>query len=255
MENKVTINIVDDIARIEINRPEALNALNRSIVDELDELFDQIKDNNDVRLLIIGGTKNFAAGADIKQMVDCTATEAGKFLFSGTFNKLESLEIPTIAVIDGYALGGGFELALACDLRLASIEAKIGFPETGIGIMPGAGGTVRLPKLIGEGKAKELIFLGTILTGEEAEKIGMVNKAVPAEELKEEAERWAAKLIKKAPCGLAAAKRMVADADKLDKKSAIELEAERWAALFNTDDQKEGMKAHLEKRKPVYLGR
>jgi len=140
MENKVTINIVDDIARIEINRPEALNALNRSIVDELDELFDQIEDNNDVRLLMIGGTKNFAAGADIKQMVDCTATEAGKFLFSGTFNKLESLEIPTIAVIDGYALGGGFELALACDLRLASIEAKIGFPEMGIGIMPGAGG-------------------------------------------------------------------------------------------------------------------
>lgn len=254
MAKKITLQIKGQIALIQINRPEVLNALNREIIDDLDEMIEQIKEDKSIEVLIIGGTENFAAGADIKQMVECNPAQAAKFLFSYTYNKVEDLRIPTIAAIDGYALGGGLELALTCDLRIATKEAKMGLPETGIGIMPGAGGTVRLPRTVGMSKAKEMVFLGALISGEEAERIGLVNKVVEKDELMPTAMKWAEKLTQRAPIAISVAKSMLEDGMKTEIKSGVDLEAERWSNLFYTYDQKEGMRAFNEKRKPVYKG-
>lgn len=248
--------IENNIAILSIDRPKALNALSRSIVDEIEKVVDEIADNKDVRVLIIHSDKNFAAGADIGGMVDCDCEGAKAFAFSSTFNKIENLKIPTIAAIEGYALGGGLELALTCDLRIASEDAKMGFPEINLGIFPGAGGTIRAPKLIGIAKAKELILMGGTIDANEAEKIGLVNKVAKSEEIMEVAMKWASKLSQKAQIALKLAKETINEGFKSqDIKAGIALEGENWATLFNTEDQKEGMKAFLEKRKPEYTGK
>lgn len=255
MEKNIVFELVNNVGTIKINRPEAYNALNQKIVHELDEIIEQVRENDSIKVLIIGSDHNFAAGGDIKAMIDCTPEEAMKFGFSSTFNKIENLPIPTIAAIDGYALGGGLELALTCDMRIATKEAKLGLPETGLGIMPGAGGSIRLPRLVGSSKAKEMIFMGTVLRGEEAEKIGLVNKAVNKDELMETALKWADKLKKKGPLALKMAKETIVAGLTLDLKSGIDLEAKNWADLFNTSDQKEGMNAFIQKRKPEFQGK
>lgn len=253
---QVTLKCDEGIAVLSIERPKALNALSRSVVDEIDNAVESIRGDENIRVLVIYSEGNFAAGADIKDMVECNEEEARKFVFSDTFNKIEQLEIPTIAAIEGYALGGGLELALACDLRIASEDAKVGFPETGLGIMPGAGGTIRAPRIAGEAKAKELIFLGSVIDAEEALKIGLVNKVVPKDELKAAYGKWAAKLSKGAPKALAMAKKTIAQGlAENDRVKAIEIETANFADLFNTCDQKEGMRAFIEKRKPVYKGK
>lgn len=254
--NNLTFEIIDDVGILKINRPNALNALNHSTIDELDVLIEQIKNNLNIKVLIIGSDNNFAAGADIKEMVGCNVDEAKAFSFSKTFVKIESLEIPTIAAIEGYALGGGLELALTCDFRIAASNAKMGFPEINLGIMPGAGGTIRLPKLIGVSKAKELIFLGETIDSERAEQIGLVNKVVENGKTIETAITWAKKLCKKAPIALRVAKETIKSGDaeiKIDY--ALKIEEENWANLFGTEDQKEGMNAFIEKRKPIYQGK
>lgn len=248
--------IVNNVAVVKINRPKALNALNKSIVNELDAVVEQIKGMEDVRVLVIGSIDNFAAGADIKEMIDCNKEEAGEFSFSGSFQEIANLPIPTIAAIDGYALGGGLELALACDFRIATKTAKMGFPEINLGIMPGAGGTIRAPRLIGETRAKELILFGEILDGIRAEQIGLVNKVVEKEELMEKAMEWANKLCKKASIASRVAKSTIkAGMSQTNMEDAIAIEYENWAELFNTEDQKEGMKAFIEKRRPIYTGK
>lgn len=241
-----------NIAVLWIDRPKRYNALSRDIVESIDRELDFIKKDQDIRVLIISGKKNFAAGADIAEMVDITPEEAKAFSFSRTFMKLENLEIPTIAAICGYALGGGLELALACDFRIASEDAKLGLPEINLGIMPGAGGTVRLPRLIGEAKAKELIFLGESLTAFEAYQYGVVNRLVKNEELMTEAFKLAEKLASKSPNALRNAKKSIMNKDKHSSKEALLNEAEIWSGLFESRDQKEGMRAFLEKRKPNY---
>lgn len=244
------------IAILSINRPEALNALNREIVDEIDEAVDNIRADKDIKVLLVYSEKNFAAGADIKDMINCDQKAAKEFAFSSTFNKIEDLEIPAIAVIEGYALGGGLELALACDLRIASENSKLGFPETGLGIMPGAGGTIRTPRLIGEAKALELVLFGTIISAGEALNIGLINKVSEPDHLLDDAMKWAGKICKGAPIALKTAKRTIrAGMEEKDIKKAIATEAENWAKLFTTEDQKEGMSAFIEKRKPAYKGR
>lgn len=254
--NNLIFEIIDDIGILKINRPKALNALNKSTVHELDDLIEQIKNNYNIKVLIIGSDNNFAAGADIKDMINCNVDEAKAFSFSNTFKKIESLEIPTIAAIDGYALGGGLELALACDFRIASSTAKLGFPEINLGIMPGAGGTIRLPKLIGVSKAKELIFLGEIIDADRAVQIGLVNKLVEQEKTIETAIVWAKKLSKKAPIALRVAKETIESGyAEINIDHALEIEEKNWSNLFSTEDQKEGMNAFIEKRKPIYKGK
>lgn len=241
---------------IKINRPEARNALNREVVEELDELVQMIQDIKMIDVLIIGSGEHFAAGADIKNMVELNVDEAKEFSFSETFKKIANLEIPTIAAIEGFALGGGLELALACDLRIASKTAQLGFPEIKLGIMPGAGGTVRVPRIIGEANAKELIFLGEMIDADRAEHMGLVNKVVEPEILMQSALDWAAKLDKRSPISLRAAKATIhAGLDEAEIDRALKIEETNWAELFGTEDQKEGMRAFIEKRSPLYLGK
>lgn len=255
MEELVLFEKTGNIAVLKVNRPLVFNALSKETVDRIDDILELVINDDQIRVLIIAGDGNFAAGADIADMVEKTPEEAGKFLFSGTFSKLEDLVIPTIAAIDGYALGGGLELALSCDLRIASEEAQFGLPEINLGIIPGAGGTVRLPRLIGEAKAKELIFLGSRITAMEAYRCGLISRIVRKEDLADEAMKLAVKLAEKAPLAMRAAKTSVTFACENGKERALDRESEIWVKLFESDDQKEGMKAFLEKRKPEYKGK
>lgn len=253
---EISCRIEDGIATMRIDRPEALNALSRSIVDDMDEILEALKESREAKVLLIHNEGNFAAGADIGGMAKCTPEEAGKFAFSPTFNKLEALKIPTIAAIEGYALGGGLELALACDMRIAAESAKMGFPEITLGIMPGAGGTVRAARLVGPAKAKELIFMGKTLGAQDARKIGLVNAVAAQDEFEDMIRKWTHRLAKAAPVALQVAKKTIDDAAKeSDSIKGIEIESRNWAGLFETEDQKEGMTAFLEKRKPVFVGK
>lgn len=256
MNEQIILERDEGIATIKVQRPEALNALSRNIVNRLDVLLKEVKNDKDVRVLLLYSEKNFAAGADIKDMAVCDEAGAKDFLFTPTYNRLQGLPIPTIAVIDGYAFGGGLELALRCDFRIVSKTAKMGLTELNLGIIPGAGGTVMLPRLIGEAKAKEMIYLSKVVTGEEAERMGLANVAVEAEELLPTARKWAEKLCTRSGLSLAAAKASIENAiGHPEYEAASSWEGELWAGLFNHHDQKEGMKAFLEKRKPVFTDR
>lgn len=253
MSGQIVLERKGNMAYIKILRPEALNALSRDIVDALDALVDQVGADPSVRVLLFYSEKNFAAGADIKNMAACDEAGARAFLFTPTYNKIQALPIPTIAVMEGYAFGGGLELALRCDFRIAAKTAKMGLPELNLGIIPGAGGTVLLPRLIGEAKAKELIYMSRTITGEEAEELGLVNLSVEPDALLETAERWAAKLCTRSRRSLAAAKMSIEyGIGHPDYPEAIGFEGRIWCDLFNYPDQKEGMTAFLEKRKPVF---
>lgn len=244
------------IGILSIVRPEALNALSRSIVDEIDAVIENIKRDRDVRCLIIHSEKNFAAGADIKGMAECDEDGARKFVFSPTYNKIADLDIPVIAAIEGYALGGGMELALTADIRIAGESAKMGFPEVTLGIFPGAGGTIRAPRIIGEAFAKELIFMGEAVRAERALQMGLVNRVVPDEQVLSEAIGIAERIAKRGPVAISMVKNVIKNGlEEPDRNSAIDMEAEQWAKLFNTYDQKEGMKAFIEKRKPKFENR
>jgi enoyl-CoA hydratase len=246
----------DGVGRISVHRPEALNALNREIIDELDALLDQIRQDPSIRALVLWSETNFAAGADIKSMVEMTPEEAADFIFIPTYNKLDLLDIPTIAAIEGYALGGALELAAACDIRFAAKSAKMGYPEINLGIMPGGGGTIRTPLKIGEPWAKELIFSGEIVDADRALQIGLVNRVYEDADLYGETMKFAAKLARKAPLAMKMIKQTMREglncADPLD---GVAIEQKNWSALFSTEDQKEGMRAFIEKRKPQYKGR
>jgi len=243
------------IAIVTINRPEVLNAFNRVTVDELDVLVEEISLDQEVRVVIFtGGEKHFAAGADITDMVEGNPEFARGFAFKDTFNKIADLNKPTIAAVAGYALGAGMELALSCDLRIAKSSARFGLPEIGLGIIPGAGGTQRLPRLIGAARAKEMIMLGGNIDANTALSYGLVNRVVE-DNVMEEALKLAAKLAKLPPIALRSAKQVVNQGQNMELKLGIELEAIAWANLFATEDQKEGMRAFIEKRKPTFKGR
>lgn len=245
-----------NVAVLGINRPKALNALSRKIVDDIGEAVAQVAADETVRALLIYSEKNFAAGADIGDMVECSEDEAKAFVFSPVYNQIEALQIPTIAAIDGFALGGGLELALTCDIRFAAETAKMGFPEINLGIMPGAGGTIRAPRLIGASAAMELIFSGNTIGAERALQLGLVNRVTAEETLYEEALKFAGKLAAKAPIAMKTAKKTILDGLNASSVTAgIDMECDNWASLFRTADQKEGMRAFLEKRKPDYQGK
>lgn len=235
-----------------INRPKALNALNSQVLAEIDEALDAI-DLNTTRCLILtgAGEKSFVAGADIGEMSTLTKAEGEAFGKKGNevFRKLETLPIPTIAAVNGFALGGGNEIAMSCDIRICSDNALFGQPEVGLGITPGFGGTQRLARIIGVGKAKELIYTAFNIKADEAYRVGLVNAVYPQAELMDAAKKMAAKIAKNAPIAVRACKKAINDGLQVDMDQAIVVEEKLFGSCFETEDQVDGMTAFLNKTK------
>lgn len=243
----------EQYAVITIDREKALNALNSQVLTDLDEVLDAV-DLQTVRALIITGTgaKSFVAGADIGEMSELTKEQGEAFGKKGNdvFRKIETFPIPVIAAVNGFALGGGCELSMACDIRIASDNAKFGQPEVGLGITPGFGGTQRLARIIGVGKAKEMLYTCAQIDAQEALKVGLVNAVYAPEELLPAAEKMAQKIARNAPIAVRATKKAVNDGFQTDMDKAISIEAKLFGSCFETADQKNGMTAFLEKRRP-----
>ncbi|MDZ5473894.1 enoyl-CoA hydratase-related protein [Bacillus sp. 31A1R] len=251
------VQIEDSLGFITINRPELRNALNLDTLKEIEHVLEAWRENPDVKVIIFTGSgeKSFAAGADIAQLNKRTMIEALQPNMTATYRKIEEYDKPTIAAINGYALGGGLELALACDIRIASFNAKVGLPEVGLGIMPGAGGTQRLTRVIGKGKAMELILTGDLLTAEEAERFCLVSRAVPSDELLATAKEYARKISLKGPLSLRLAKAAVNKGADIEMETALYLEKLSQTILIASEDKKEGTNAFLEKRPPNFKGK
>ncbi|QAT61074.1 crotonase [Acidilutibacter cellobiosedens] len=243
----------DGILTITINRPKVLNALNTDTLNELENVVRDIERDKEIMVVIITGSgeKSFVAGADIAEMKSLNIHEGRNMTRLGqcVFQEIENLSRPVIAAVNGYALGGGCELAMACDIRIASEKAKFGQPEVGLGIIPGYGGTQRLPRLIGKGRAKYYIFTTDMITAEEAFNMGLIDKVVPHGKLYEETLKIAEKIISKGPIAVRMAKYAVNNGMNMDLASGIAYEAEAYTTSFGSEDRIEGMSAFLEKRK------
>jgi len=248
----------EQVAKITLNRPKVLNALNPKLYQELAELLEKVSKDKHVRAVIItgAGEKAFAAGADISSMQSMTANEARQLAQIGQkpLDVIALLPQPVIGAINGMALGGGCELAMACDLRIASENAIFGQPEVNLAIIPGGGGTQRLPRLVGAALAKELIFTGRNIKANDALNMGLVNKVVPADELMPTVEKLAHGICKKGPIAIALAKAAINKAWEASMRVGLDFEIETFASCFATEDQKEGMAAFLEKRAPQIKG-
>ena len=258
MYQTIKYEVKENIGYVTINRPEALNALNKTVLEELYDVFHKIEADEAVRAVILTGEgRSFVAGADIAQMSTLTVSEGRSFGAYGqeVMNYIERVEKPVIAAVNGFALGGGCEIAMACDFRIASTKAKFGQPEVGLGITPGFGGTQRLSKLVGKGMAKLLILTADIIGADEALRIGLVEKVVEPEELMPVCEEIAKKIASKAPIAVAMSKTCINKGYHLDLYSGSALEAEAFGGCFGTEDQKEGMKAFLEKRPAEFKNR
>ena len=242
-----------NIAVATINRPKALNALNSQVLEDLNELVDQVNADEEIRALVITGSgeKAFVAGADIAEMSTLTQAEGEAFGKKGNdvFRKLETMPIPTIAAVNGFALGGGCELSMSCDIRLSADTAVFGQPETGLGITPGFGGTQRLARLVSPGMAKQLIYSAKNIKADEALRIGLVNAVYPLEELMPAAEKLASTIAKNAPIAVRACKKAINEGLEAKMDDAVVIEEGLFGSCFGTADQKEGMSAFLEKRK------
>lgn len=248
----------ENIAILYLNRPQAMNALNAELLKELISALNEIAEDDMVRAIIITGTgKAFAAGADIKYMQSLNAVDGRTLgqLGQEAFMAIEKLEKPVIAAVNGFALGGGCEIAMASDIRIASEKAKFGQPEVGLGITPGFGGTQRLPRLVGEGIAKEMILTGDMINAEEAYHIGLVNHVYPADELMDEAKKLAKKIASNAPIAVKLSKVAISKGMQTDINTAMAIEADLFGMCFSTEDQKIGMTAFLNKEKPQFIGR
>lgn len=255
----VRLTIDGPIATITMSRPEALNALNAKVLNELKDALAQVRANRAVRVVIITGEGDaFIAGADIKEMMALAdnpqAIREFTELGQSVLRDIETLPQPVIAAINGFALGGGLELALACDIRIASSEARLGLPEVGLGIIPGLGGTQRTTRLVGRGVASELIFTGDPISAEEAARVGLVNRVVPPAQLMEAARKMAQRIASRAPIALAKAKAAILAAERLPLEEGLAFELERAMEVQATPDRVEGMRAFVEKRPPVFTG-
>ena len=245
----------DRIAMITIDRPEALNALNSKVIEELEDAVTKLEKSDEVAAMILTGSgRSFVAGADIGEQYPLDLAGGRKWGQRGSalMRRIEKLEFPTIAAVNGFALGGGCEIAMSCDIILASEKAKFGQPEVGLGITPGFSGTQRLPRRVGTAMAKELIFSGKMIKAEEAEKIGLVNHVYPAEELINEAVAMAESFIKNAPIAVKYSKACIDRGMQMDIDDGIAYENELFAMCFATEDQKAGMKAFLDKETAVF---
>ncbi|MBM4763775.1 hypothetical protein GNT69_16055 [Bacillus sp. B15-48] len=254
----VELKIENNTAIITIDNPP-VNALSNQIVLELEQAIEAVEQNTELQSLIItgAGTKAFVGGADIKQFLTMTPESCYETVKTGqrVFERVSNLEIPVIAAIEGFALGGGCELALACDIRIAGEKAKFGLPEVGLGLIPGYGGSQRLPRILGSGKAYELIFSGDIIDASEAYRIGLVNNLVPNGEALGHAQAFVSKIQSKAPLAIKAAKKAIKQGIALPLDEAFELEARVVSDLCSTEDQKEGARAFLAKEKPKFQGK
>ena len=254
---KLMLEKQDRVCLVKINHPEALNALNTVILQELDRAFDEIAADPETDVVILTGEgRSFVAGADIAEMSVMKAEEGRRFgeLGAAVFRKIELMAKPVIAAVNGFALGGGCELAMACDIRIASAKAKFGQPEVGLGITPGFSGTQRLPRLVGLGKAKELIYTAAVIHAEEACQIGQVHIVVKSEELMNECMAMAKTIAAKAPLAVRYAKEAINRGVETDMDTGIVIENGLFGLCFATTDQKEGMEAFLWKRKPEIEG-
>jgi len=250
------LEISEHIATVTINRPEAMNSLSVPTLEELEQVLEALEKDPEVKVILItgAGEKAFVAGGDIKALSTMGATAARAFalLAHRILHRIEQGPKPVIAVINGYALGGGCELAMACDIRLANERAKFSQPEVNIGIIPGWGGTQRLPRLVGKGRALEMLYTGEMIDAQEAWRIGLVNKVVPAEKLMDEARALAAKICAKGQVSIRLAREAVQQGMEIDLQRANLLEADLFALCFDTADQKEGTLAFLEKRPATF---
>ena len=245
----------DGITVMKISAPKSLNALNSTILKEMDDFIGHLDKATRVLILTGDGEKSFVAGADISEMAHLNEPEGFEFGRLGAqVRKIEVLPIPVIAAVNGFALGGGCELAMSCDIRIASSKAKFGQPEVGLGIIPGFSGTYRLPKLIGQGYAKEMIYTGKVIRADEALRIGLVNAVYEPEELMDKAMEMAQMMLKNAPVAISLAKQSINEGYDLDADGAIGLENKLFGKCFATSDQKEGMDAFLNKRKADFKG-
>ncbi len=246
------------VGTITFNRPKALNALNNELLGELNTVLDEIDQNADIRVLILTGSgdKAFIAGADISELATFNALQAKIFSKKGhaAIGKLQELSIPVIAAVNGFALGGGSEMALACDFIYASEAAKFGLPEITLGIIPGFGGTQRLPQLVGKNMAKEMIFTGKMLSAAEAKEVGLVNKVCAPESLMNDVKKTAGAIAAKGQTSLRAAKQAVNAALDVDLKTGCNIEIDAFALCLASEDAKEGTSAFLEKRKAQFKG-
>ncbi|MCM1042405.1 MAG: short-chain-enoyl-CoA hydratase [Bacteroides sp.] len=255
--NNLLVEDKEGVRIVTLNRPQELNSLNSELLSELDFAMADAAGDSQIKVIIITGAgKAFAAGADIGQMAGMNAVEGKSFgaFGSDVFRRIETLNKPVIAAVNGYALGGGCELAMACDIRIGSSKAKVGQPETNLGITPGFSGTQRLARIVGIGRAKEMIYTGDPITAEEAYRIGLFNKVTEPDQLLDTALQMAGKIAAKAPLAVQYAKEAVNQGTETDIDTGIALEANLFGMCFSTQDQKEGMKAFLERRPPVFKG-
>ncbi len=246
----------DGYAIVQFNRPEVLNAINIKLMEELVDALEALDKDNDVRAIILtGNEKAFAAGADIKEMSDASAIDMLIRDQFARWDKIRKIKKPVIAAVSGFALGGGCELAMTCDMIIASETAKFGQPEINIGVIPGAGGTQRLTRAVGKAKAMEMVLTGRMISGEEAMRLGLVNKVVPVECYLEEAKALAKEIASKPPVAVRLAKEAVLKAFDTTIEGGLEFERKNFYLLFASDDQKEGMKAFVQKRKAEWKGK
>jgi len=254
----VLCDINDGLAVVSINNPP-VNALTETVMSELNTIIDKLAGDNSVQVIIVtgAGEKAFVAGADIKQFSDVDATSGKELALRGQkiFSKLRTLKQPVIAAVHGFAFGGGCELALSCDIRIASENLQIGLPEVSLGIIPGYGGTQRLPRLVGIGRAMALICSGDPIKAEEAYRIGLVDKVVPTGEQLNEANKLARKIMSRGPLAVQAAKKAIHAGLEMNLNEGISIEADLFSELCDSEDQKEGAVAFLTKRKPDFKGK
>ena len=258
MPENILLERRDRLALLTINRPDKLNALNIQTRREMAEALDELRGDETVRVVVItgAGEKSFVAGADITEFEGRTALQQRAVMRAKSiFTAAEDFPKPIIAMINGFCLGGGCELALSCDLRVASDRARFGQPEINLGIIPGGGGTQRLTRLVGEGKAMQMILTGEMIGAEEAHRLGLVNEVYPAAELEAKTMELARKIAEKSPVALAMAKAAVKNAARLNLREGLDQEIDLFALCFSSADKEEGVRAFLEKRKPDFKGR
>jgi enoyl-CoA hydratase len=247
------------IATITLNRPEVLNVFNKEVVEEALQALEDAKNDENIHVVVLtgAGEKAFSAGADIKSMVGMNALKARELSLMGErlCLALENLEKPVVAALNGYAVGGGLEVAMACDLRIASENARVGQTEINFGLIPGWGGTQRLTRMVGRTKAKELVFTGRMIDAKTAEQLGIVNMVVPADKFKEAVRQFAADLATKAPVAIKVAKALINKGEDIGLDSALALEREGFGVVASTEDLQEGVQAFTEKRKPSFKGK